>query len=82
MTTIRLPQEIEKNIENIAKNEHKTKSDIIKIALREYLKQYKNQLSPYELGKDLFGKYNSGFKDNSKNYKQKIKDTIRDKISN
>ncbi|MBN2546358.1 MAG: CopG family transcriptional regulator [Spirochaetes bacterium] len=82
MTTIRLPDEIEKNIEKIAEFEHKTKSDIIKIALKEYLEKFNNQLSAYELGKDLFGKYGSGETSNSRNYKKIIKGKINDKIIN
>ena len=58
-----------------------TKSEIIKIALQKYFETYYNDLSPYELGKDVFGKYGSGQSDNSKNYKLKMKEKINAKFS-
>ena len=82
MTSIRLPNEIENNLSDIAKTEHKTKSEIIKIAVKKYIKEYYNKVTPYELGKDFFGKYGSTENDNSINYKNKIKDRISDKFSN
>jgi predicted DNA-binding protein len=81
MTSIRLTNDLENNIKNIAKNEGKSKSEIIKIALQHFIEEYKSSLSPFELGKNLFGKYGSGENDNSKNYKKKIKDKISAKFS-
>ncbi len=80
MTTIRLSNEIENILKNIAKNEHKSKSEIIKLALLKYFENNDN-LSPYNLGKDVFGKYGSGKKDNSQNYKKKLKGKIGAKFS-
>ena len=81
MTSIRLPNEIENNLDDIAKNEHKTKSEIIKLALRKFINDYYNKSTPFELGKDVFGKYGSIENDNSEKYKDKIKDRISDKFS-
>jgi predicted DNA-binding protein len=81
MTTIRLSNDIENILKNIAKNEHKSKSEIIKLALLKYFENYNDNLSPYTLGKDFFGKYGSGKKDNSQNYKNKLKEKIGAKLS-
>ena len=82
MTSIRLSNKIEKKLDNVVKFEHLTKSDIIKKALDEFLKKYENQLSPYELGKEVFGKYGSGKNNLSKDYKKIIKKKIHAKYSN
>ena len=82
MTSIRLPNKIENNLDNIARNEHKTKSEIIKLAVKKFIYEYYNKVSPYELGKESFGKYGSMINDNSINYKKKIKDKISDKFIN
>ena len=74
MTTIRLPNELERNLNNIAINEHTSKSEIIKIALNNFIREYFNNLTPYDFGKNLFGKYGSDETNNSQNYKKKIKD--------
>jgi predicted DNA-binding protein len=82
MTTIRLPSNIEKQLDLIAKYEHKTKSDIIKKALIEYLMKINNNESfAYEIGKDFFGKYGSGESERSMNYKKIIKEKISGKIN-
>ncbi len=81
MTTIRLPLDLEKNLKKIADNENLSKSEIIKKALENYVSNYYNKISPYELGKNFFGKYGSGESNNSKKYKQKLKDKIGDKIN-
>ncbi len=81
MLTVRLPKEMEDEIDRIAALEKATKSRIIKEALKAYIKTRKMEKTPYELGKDLFGKYE--FKDTelSQNYKKKLKDKLIEKRS-
>ena len=79
MISIRLPIDMENKLNNISKQEHITKTEIIRKAIQNYLNEYFESVNPYEAGKDLFGKYGSGESDNSKNYKSKIKDKIRAK---
>jgi len=81
MTTIRLDPQLENILKSISENEKKSKSEIIKIALQKYFENYFDNTSPYEIGKDVFGKYGSGQNDNSKNYKKKLKDKISAKFS-
>lgn len=81
MTSIRLPEDIEIKLNEIAKVEQTTKSEIIKQALMLYINDYYNSLSPYELGKDLFGKYGSGRSDLSTQYKKLLRDRINAKHS-
>ena len=79
MLAVRLPEKLERELENYTKINNITKSKTVKEALELYLKS-KIKKSPYELGKDMFGRYSSGQKDLSTTYKQKIKKKISAKI--
>jgi predicted transcriptional regulator len=81
MLTVRLPRDLEKKIEELASTERTTKSQIIKNALREYIEIRKAGQTPYELGKDLFGRFESSEAELSKNYKKKIKEKLFEKHS-
>ena len=84
MVTVRLDESLESQLNLYAQQEHIPKSKIIKEALVYYFDMVKNnshQKTPYELGKDLFGKYQSNDGDLSTTYKQKIKEKIDAKNS-
>mgnify|MGYP003593421363 CR=1 FL=1 len=81
MLSIRLSSETESKLEQISKIEKMPKSEIIKSALDLYFQKYNEITSPYELGKDLFGKAGSGKKNMSKDYKAILKDKLRAKHS-
>lgn len=78
MIAVRLPESLEKELTNYAKNNNISKSKAVKEALELYLKEKKNK-TPYELGENIFGRYSSGRDDLSTTYKQKIKEKIRAK---
>jgi len=79
MASIRLSPEQEKRLNAVCAAERASKSEIIKQALNRYLADYEASLSPFELGRDLFGKYGSGCDDLSRNYKRRLKDKLREK---
>jgi len=82
MIAVRLPQELENRLNILSKSLNKTKTDVVKEALLLYFKtQEQNPKSPYELGKELFGKYSSNEKDLSTTYKKRIKEKINAKYS-
>jgi len=84
MISVRLDNKLEKQLEKTAKEKSTSKSQIIKESLIHYfnmLKQEQKQKSPYELGREFFGKYSSGKGDLSTTYKQKLKDKINAKNS-
>jgi hypothetical protein len=84
MISVRLNNQLEKLLEQTAKDKSTSKSQIIKESLIHYfnmLKQEQKQKTPYELGSDLFGKYSSGKDDLSTTYKQKLKEKINAKNS-
>lgn len=79
MLTVRLDHVTEKQLNFLAQEQHLTKSTIVKEALVHYFDMLKNkapQKTPYELGSEFFGKYESGRGDLSSTYKQKLKEKI------
>ena len=79
MIAVRLPETIEKKLNNYAKAHNKTKTDVVKEALNLYFKKDDKKQTAYEIGNELFGKYSSGRDDLSTTYKQKLKEKIRAK---
>lgn len=82
MLTVRLDNAIENQLNFLSQEKHVSKSTIVKEALVHYfdmIKRTTKQKSPYELGSDLFGKYESGRDDLSTTYKQKLKNKINEK---
>lgn len=80
MVSLRLPQELEAQLETVAKQQHTTKTTLIKNAIIAFLDKLKQQeqLSPYELGEDLFGAYD-GDSDLSVQTKRKTFEALREK---
>lgn len=81
MLSVRLPKELEEKINMLSEQENSTKSDLVKKALEKYINEKEKQFQPYDLGKELFGKYGSGEGDLSVCYKQKVRKKIDEKTS-
>ena len=79
MITVRLEPELERLIEITAKQFGITKSEVIRRSLREYLKKIRAETTPWELGKDLFGKYSSGKRNLSKDRKKILRQKLLEK---
>lgn len=82
MVSVRLDSALEHQLNLVSAQHSKPKSQIIKEALVCYfdlLKKESNQKTPYELGRDLFGRHGSGDGSLSTTYKQKIKKKLHDK---
>lgn len=79
MLTVRLPDQLENELQVFSKKRHSTKSKIIITALTEYLERFSQQKSPYEIGKDLFGKHSLGNPSLSKNTKSQYLAKLRAK---
>ncbi len=78
MITLRLDPELEQAINNAAKNLGLTRSELIRKSINAYLGNLKHP-TPWEAGKDLFGKYASGYGDLSTRRKERVKDKIKAK---
>ncbi|MCP9292169.1 MULTISPECIES: CopG family ribbon-helix-helix protein [Gracilimonas] len=79
MRSVRLPEDLEKELEMLADQKNVSRSNIIKEALVEYMAKEKKYNKPYEAGAAYFGKHGSGEANRSVTYKSRIKDKIRDK---
>jgi predicted DNA-binding protein len=76
MTTVRLPDDMERKLATLSRAKKKSKSELIKEALEQFLHNEGNEKDSYELGKDYFGQYGSGKGDLSINYKRLLKEKI------
>jgi len=81
MLSVRLPKELEEKINMLSEQENSTKSDLVKKALEKYINEKEKQSQPYDLGKELFGKYGSGEGNLSVRYKQEVRKKIDEKTS-
>ncbi|MBD3795932.1 MAG: CopG family transcriptional regulator [Epsilonproteobacteria bacterium] len=81
MLAVRLNEKLEQELAYFSKLYSQTKTDVVREALTLYFKVKREEetKSPFELGKDLFGRYDSGEHNLSTTYKQKIKDKLRAK---
>ena len=78
MITLRLDQNLDQIVSNTAKKLGISKSELVRKSLVEYKSKIDNQ-NAWEVGKDLFGKYESGRNDLSSNRKALLKEKIKDK---
>lgn len=81
MVSVRLPQELEKKLEELSTREGKNKSALIKEALEEYLAKKEQTQHPFLLGKGFFGKYGSGSGKLSQEYKKIVREKVHAKKS-
>ena len=81
MISLRLSNDLDEKLNQIAKDEKISKSELVKRALVLYFEDYQKTHSPYDLGSDLFGKYGSGNGNLSQNYKNILKGKLREKHS-
>lgn len=73
---IRLDKALERSLERCAEDEKTPKSELIRQCLREYLGRKRAAKTPWELGKELFGKFGSGRPDLSMNRKKIVREKI------
>ncbi len=79
MITVRLKPELEKILEITAEQFGMTKSELVRRSIEEYLKKLEVKVTPWELGKDLFGKYSSGKRNLSKDRKKILRQKLLEK---
>lgn len=76
MITVRVKPEIERTLEALASEEGISKSALIRECLEEFIGRKENEKSPWELGKEIFGKYASGLGNLSTDRKKIVKEKI------
>ncbi len=80
MSTVTLPPEIDRKLEQMFDFSSKSKTELVVDALIFYIQQAQKKQSSYELGEDLFGRHGSSKGNLSQNYKLILKEKIRDKF--
>lgn len=79
MITLRLSDDLEKQIENAAKSSGITKSELVRKSLIQYLSKGQNK-SAWELGQHLFGRYQSGTNDLSTSSRAVFRERLKKKL--
>ncbi|MBE2255997.1 MAG: CopG family transcriptional regulator [Ignavibacteria bacterium] len=82
ITSIRIPKDLEKRIKKYSESKKLNKTEIIKKALYDFFEDYEEKNSVFESGKEYFGNYGSGRKNQSTEYKSILKKKIASKRSN
>lgn len=79
MVTVRLPEELEREMDRYATARRATKTEVISLALKDYLDRQGTPTDPYDLGADLFGRASSGDRDGSITYKRRFREKLRER---
>lgn len=80
--SLRLESSIESELNKYAKMVGKPKSELIRNLITEFLEKESTRHSPWELGKDVFGRTGSGKGNLSYDRKTVLKEKLRAKKSN
>jgi hypothetical protein len=77
--TLRLDEETEARVRRLIEQKGGSLSDFVRAAIAEKLEREAKRLTPYELGKHLFGRDLGGPPDLAKNHKKYFKAKMRAK---
>lgn len=77
--SVRLDARLEDELAVASERLGLSKSEIIKQSLEAFLRDKQVHLTPWELGKDLFGKEGSGVGDLARNHSKYLKEKLRAK---
>jgi predicted DNA-binding protein len=75
--TIRLEPELQEAIDRAAQAQGMTRSELVRECLQHYLEQQQKRPTPWELGKDLVGRFASGKSDLSVRRKEILREKLR-----
>ena len=78
--SIRLDPELEAELARAAAQTGRSKSELVKASLREYLARLAPRKTPYELGKDLFGDPSAAAATLDLTSKERIRSTIVERM--
>ena len=75
--TVRLDAELEEQLENLAEQTGRSKSDLIREGLREYVERNAERPTAWETGQEFVGQVSSGRSDLSRNHSKILKEMLR-----
>lgn len=79
--SLRLDKKLENQLSKVANSEGKSKSDLVRTLIAEFLSNKRSQPSSWDLGKDVFGRYGSGKGNLSINRKSILREKLNAKKS-
>lgn len=71
-----MPSDLEHKLNSIAISEGKSRSEIVKESITQYIAKHESSLSPYALGKDLFGQSPGSSRDLASNRKKYLQEKL------
>jgi len=77
--TVRLPEDLERELDRLAHEERTTKTQIVRRALERCVEAHPDQRSSFELGEARFGRYGSGDGTLATTCKRRVRGKIRAK---
>ena len=75
--SLRLGKNLERELERCARAEGVSKSELIRTMISAFVSQRSSRPTPWELGKELFGREGSGLENLSKDRKRILKEKLR-----
>lgn len=76
--TVRLTNELEEQVEALARRLHRKRSDVVRLALERLLQEEAAQADrPYDRVKDLVGSVESGISDLGSSHREHLKSRFR-----
>ncbi|MBI2505319.1 MAG: ribbon-helix-helix protein, CopG family [Candidatus Latescibacteria bacterium] len=75
--TIRLEPDLQEAVDRAAQAHGLTRSELVRECLQRYLEEQQKKPTPWELGKERFGKYASGRRDLSVDRKKILSEKLR-----
>ncbi|PKA16420.1 ribbon-helix-helix protein, CopG family [Leptospira haakeii] len=79
MISLRIPPDLERQLDSFAKSKGKSRSEIVKESILEYIKNHSSNKTPFELGEDLFGKHSAKDGKLAQNRKSILNKVLKDK---
>lgn len=77
--TVRIDKRTEARLRRLVKDRGSSLSAFVRAAIAEKLERETRKLTPYELGKHLFGRYRSGLGDLASHHEKYLKEKLRAK---
>lgn len=75
--SVRLDAELEEQLENLAEFTGRSKSDLIREGLREYVERHSEHQTAWETGRQFVGQVSSGRSDLSRDHSRILKEMLR-----
>ncbi len=77
--SLRLNNNIDRELAKIAEAEGTSKSDLVRVLITDFVNKKSKHRTPWEIGKNVFGRYGSGKANLSRDRKSILREKLRAK---